>query len=93
MIDLLKYIEENGMIDLAYVQEQIEMKEREKLLSKHPYSISQGKDGKWRTYLPDEDKGRRMIKRNTKEDIEKEVMLYWKQETGNRKSYNKRTFL
>lgn len=83
MIDLLKYIEENGMIDLAYVQEQIEMKEREKLLSKHPYSISQGKDGKWRTYLPDEDKGRRMIKRNTKEDIEKEVMLYWKQETEN----------
>lgn len=83
MIDLLKYIEEKGMIDLAYVQEQIEMKEREKLLSKHPYSISQGKDGKWRTYLPNEDKGRRMIKRNTKEDIEKEVMLYWKQETEN----------
>lgn len=78
--DLLKYAVENGMINLSYVQEQIEMKEKEKLLDKHPYAISQGKDGKWRTYFPDKDKGRRMIKRNTKAEIEKEIVLYWKQE-------------
>ncbi len=68
------------MIDLSYVQEQIKMKEKEKLLNKHPYALSQGKDGKWRTYLPDKDKGRRMLKRKTKAEIEKEVISYWKQE-------------
>ena len=81
--DLLKYAVENGMIDISYVQEQIKMREKEKLLSKHPYTISQGKDGKWRTYFPDAEKGRRMLKRNTREDIEKEVLLYWKEETEN----------
>ncbi|MCM1232289.1 MAG: site-specific integrase [Ruminococcus flavefaciens] len=59
------------------------MKERESLLSKHPYAISKGKDGKWRTYFPDKEKGRRMIKKSTKEDVEKEVITYWKQKTEN----------
>jgi hypothetical protein len=57
--DLLKYITENGMIDLSYVQEQIEMKKRKDLLKRHSYKIYQGKDGKWYTYLPDENKGRK----------------------------------
>lgn len=59
--DLLKYAIENGMIDLSYAQEQIEMKEKERLLSRLPYTINKGKDGKWRTYFPDGEKGRRMI--------------------------------
>jgi len=37
--ELLKYAVENGIIDLEHVQEEIEMKEREELLKKHPYSI------------------------------------------------------
>lgn len=44
--DLLKYAVENGMIDLSYVQEQIEMNKRKELLDKHPYKIWEGKDGK-----------------------------------------------
>ncbi len=71
------------MIDISYVQEQIEMKQREDLLKKHPYKIYQGKDGKWYTYLPDEKRGRKMIKRNTKVDIEEQVILYWKTELDN----------
>ncbi len=35
------------------MQEKIEMAKRKELLEKHPYKISQGKDGNWRTYLPD----------------------------------------
>ena len=46
--ELLKYAVENGMIDLSYVQEQIEMSKRNELLEKHPYAISQGSDGKWK---------------------------------------------
>lgn len=80
MDEALKYAIENGMIDLSYVQEQIAMKKREELLAKHPYTISKGKDGKWRTYLPDEKKGRIQRERNTKEEIEKIVIEYWKEQ-------------
>ena len=45
--ELLKYAVENGMIDISYVQEQIEMNKRNELLKKHPYKIWEGKDGKW----------------------------------------------
>ena len=81
--ELLKYAVENGMIDLSYVQEQIEMSKRNELLEKHPYAISQGSDGKWRTYLPDKEKGRKMVKKSTKEAVENEVMDYWKSEMEN----------
>lgn len=77
----MKYAVENGMIDLSYVQEHINMKKREELLKKHPYKIWEGKDGKWYTYLPDKSKniGRRLIKKNSKILIEDIVVDYWKQ--------------
>lgn len=67
------------MIDLSYVQEQVEMKKRNELLEKHPYKIWEGKDGKWRTYLPDEEKGRKLLKRNSKQEIELCVINYIQQ--------------
>lgn len=81
--ELLKYAVDNGMIDLSYVQEQIEMKKRKDLLKRHPYKIYQGKDGKWYTYLPCENRGRKMIKKSTKENIEDQVISYWKKEDEN----------
>lgn len=59
------------------------MKKREDLLSKHPYKIYQGKDGRWYTYLPGDDTRRKLIKRNSKKDIEDKVISYWKKETEN----------
>ena len=79
----MKYAVDNGMIDLSYVQEQIEMKKRKDLLKRHPYKIYQGKDGKWYTYLPCENRGRKMIKKSTKENIEDQVISYWKKEDEN----------
>ena len=81
--ELLKYAVDNGMINLSYVQEQIEMNKREELLKKHPYKIWQGKEGKWYTYLPDEKKGRRMVKRSTRKAIEDMIVAYWKVEAEN----------
>lgn len=75
--ELLKFAIENGMIDTALVQEKIEMQKRKEILDKHPYAIWQGKDGKWRTYIPDENRGRKLIKRNTQESIENYVIKYW----------------
>lgn len=79
----MQYAVENGMIDLAYVQEQIEMNKRKELLAKHPYRIWEGKDGKWRTYLPDKEKNRKLVKRNTEQSIEDVVVEYWKEQLEN----------
>ena len=71
--ELLKYALEHGMIDVSYVQEQIEMNKRKEILEKHPYKIWEGKDGKWRTYIPNE-KGRKLVKRNTRVAVEDEII-------------------
>lgn len=75
--DLLKYAVENGMIDLSYVQEQVEMNRRKLLLSKHPYSIWKGNDGKWYTYLPNVEKGRILKKRTSEKAIEDLVVEFY----------------
>lgn len=80
--DLLKYAVDNGMIDLSYVQEQVEMKKREEILSRHPYKIWQGQDGKWYTYLPDGE-GRKLKKRTTQKAIEDDVIKYLKEQIEN----------
>lgn len=53
------------------------MTKRKELLSNHPYKIWEGTNGKWYTYLPDEDKGRILKKRSSKKDIEDIVVIYW----------------
>ena len=72
------------MIDVSYVQEQIEMNKREELLKKHPYKIWEGKDGKWYTYLLINDENeRKLIKRTRKEDVENVIIEYLKSELEN----------
>ena len=76
--DLLKYALEHGMIDMSYVQEHVEMNKRKELLDKHPYAIWEGKDGKWRTYLIDNDGKRILKKRSSQKGIEDIVVEYYK---------------
>ena len=66
MDEILKYALDNGMINLTYLQEQIDMKKRQDLLKQYPYAIWNGTDGNWHTYLPDKEKGRVHKKRKTK---------------------------
>lgn len=87
--ELLKYAIDNGMIDLSYVQEQIEMRRKKELLKNHPYKIWEGKDGKWRTYLPDEEKGRILKKRSTKNAIEDMIVDYYLQASKEKVKHNK----
>ncbi len=77
---MLKYIEENGIIDLTYVQEQIKMKKRDEILKRHQYSIwFNEKENVWYSYLPDGSKAnnRRKIKRKNKNDLEKMICDYY----------------
>ena len=52
--EILKYLEDNGKVVLSDIQDAIEMKERQEFLDKHPYKVTLGKDGYWRTYFPDD---------------------------------------
>ena len=76
--DILQFIISNGMIDLRDVQGMMEMKKREEILKKHPYSIWQGKDGYWHTYLPTSNGGRKPVKKKTEKDIKQSVVEHWK---------------
>lgn len=78
-IDLLKYAISNGMIDLSYVQEKIDMDKRTELLKRHPYKIWCSNNLKWYTYLPDKQKGRILKKRKSQKEIEDIVVEYWKE--------------
>lgn len=79
----LQYALECGIIDLQHLREELYMKQKQRYLAMHTYSIWEGKDGKCYTYLPDKVKGRKKIKKNTKEEIEKVVVDYWKQQAEN----------
>ena len=69
---------------MEYVQKKMHMKERERILNKHLYKIWQGKDGKWYTHVPDNNKKekRRLIKRNTREKIEEVILELYKNENA-----------
>lgn len=81
--DILRYALSNGIINIEDVQEKIAMRERERLLNKHPYSIWYGNDGKWHTYLPDDKRGRIPKRRNSADEIENVIVEYWKEKEEN----------
>ncbi len=63
--EILRFIINNGMINLNDVQNSMEAMKKEELLMKHPYKIWERKNGKWYTYFPDKEKGRVLKKRST----------------------------
>lgn len=83
--EILRFIINNGMININDVQNCMENMKRKELLQKHLYKIWQGKDGKWYTYIPDDEKeeGRKLIKRVTETAIKDYLIAYYKkQEKG-----------
>lgn len=88
--ELLKYALDNGIINVALVQEQANMQKRKEILSKHPYNIWQGKDGYWRTYIPKKS-GRKLIKKKNKEDLETVIIDYI--ESDKKDTFKERFFI
>lgn len=76
--EILQFALENGMIDESTIQEKMIMNERRKFLEMHENEIWQGSDGKWRTYLPDEEKGRKLLKRTSEEKINNAIIEFYK---------------
>ena len=75
----MQYAISQGIIDVSSIQEKLNMKEKEDILKKHPYSIWQGKNGYWYTRLDDAERGKVLKKRKTKNDIEEVVLSYYKE--------------
>lgn len=78
--ELLKYAVENGMLNLSYVQKQIEMNKRKEIIKKYGGCIwFSEKEKTWYCHIPDDSKssGRKKIKRKKKEDIESVVYDFY----------------
>lgn len=78
--EILRYILSHCKLSLEDVQSEIENMKNQAYLKNHSYNIWQGKDNRWKTYLPDENQkaGRRLIAKSTKENLEKEIISYYK---------------
>ena len=76
--DAIQYAIDNGIIDAQEVLIAVESMKRKELLAKHPYSIWQNKDGKWLTYLYDEEGNKQIRRRNSKEDLEEFLVEYYR---------------
>lgn len=81
--ELLKYIKQSDKINLNKIRIEYEMNKYEELLNKHSYDIWKGKNEKWYTYLPDEEKGRVLKKRNTQKEIEDVVVEFYREKAEN----------
>lgn len=53
------------------------------LFPDRPFAIAEGKNKKWYTYLPDDQKGRVQSERTTQKAIESLVVDYWRQQEEN----------
>lgn len=75
----MAFLEKNGMINSRDVEEMMRKARKEQILKEHPYKIYQGKDGRWRTHLPDDDKdeGRKLIVKTSRGDLEKLVIDHY----------------
>ena len=77
--ELLNFMQTNGIISLDDIRIQIENMKREELLKKHCFDIWQGKNGKWYTYLPDEEKGRVQKSRTTQKALKDLIVDFYKE--------------
>lgn len=80
----MKYAIENGMIDLSYVEDKMQMDKEQKILKNHPGGYWQNPTDKYyRTYLPGENGRRRLVKKKQEEDIRRAIIQYWEEQKQN----------
>lgn len=78
--EILSFMTSNGMIDLDGVAASMKKTEEERILNEHPYKITCGKDGRWRTYVKDETKknGLKQIAKATEEKLKEAIVEYYR---------------
>lgn len=70
-----------GNIDIDEVLDSIEAMSNKKILEQHAYAVTENRDGRFSTYVPDSTKPnrRRKIVKATREALEKEIIRYYKE--------------
>lgn len=69
-----------GIIDEDTLQQQLEMKQKELMLKKHPYAITLLSCGRWQTYYIDHASGKRKeLKASTREKLEEKLYQKYKE--------------
>lgn len=83
---ILNYALKHDIINLDDVEREMNKQKREFLLTHHKASIWEGKDHRWRSYLPDSSQpsGRRMIVKSSQEKLYEELISYYEKETESR---------
>lgn len=91
--DILDYLSSQGIIDLNGVETEMSKAKSKRILENHPYAIYQGKDGRWRTHIPDPEKpeGRRLLVKTSKDDLEAAVVEAYQGQKGEKKQQTIRT--
>ena len=85
--EILKFLLASGSIDLGGVEDAMRKARRERILEAHPFAITQGKDGRWRTYIKDEmrpDK-RRQIAKSSLEKLQDAICAAYGDEAAKEK--------
>ena len=86
--DIYSYAMESGILNMDDVEEAVNKRRKAEILEKHPYSIWQGKDGRWRTHIADEtmDSARKLVVKSTKEALHASIFAYYENQDEARKS-------
>ena len=71
--ELLNYLQETDIIDLASTREKLEMTKKEKILKEHPYRIWLASDGYWKSYI-DENGEKKLLKKKQEEDLKNAIV-------------------
>ena len=79
--EVLQFLVDGGMIDLATVRNEIELRNKKEVLKNHPCQIWQGKtNGMWYTHIRDSKGKRRLIKKKTREQVEDAICEFYKEQ-------------
>ena len=80
-LTLLAEASKYGIVDLEGVLKEIEMKKNKEIIEQHPYSITQGTNGRWYTYVadPNAKHGRRQIAKSTKQKLLDAIIAHYRQ--------------
>lgn len=71
------FILEDGTINFVAILAEIQAMKDKQYLEQHKYAITQLPNGRWQTFLP-EDNDRRQVRRVNKDDLLKEIIAYYK---------------
>lgn len=97
--ELLQFALERANLSLGDMQAEYEMTRKQNIINSHPYAISQGRDGRYRTYVYDSTrpKERRQLVRTTYEAlcdvIYENAMETETKETKSKSNYANMTFI